>query len=112
MVGIRDPETAPDLGGVRVERQDALAELLDDAFEPRLETFRLIGVAATADKLHAAPQLADGDGGEKDKVAGVAELFQERDLMAALGAAGRKARRSRIARFWLLREQRVAGQKP
>lgn len=32
MVGIGDPETAPDLSGDRVEGQDALAELLDHAF--------------------------------------------------------------------------------
>ena len=79
VIGIGDPETAPDLRGVRVERQYAVAELLDHAFEPRLETLRLLSVAAATNELHAAPQFADGDGGDKDKVAGIGQLFQERD---------------------------------
>ena len=78
VVRIGDPETAPDLCGVRVEGENAVAELLDDAFEPRLEALRLIGVAATADEFHPAPHFADGYRGEKDKVVGISKLFQER----------------------------------
>ncbi len=50
--------------------------MLDDDFQPSLETLRLIGVAAPTDEFHAAPQLADGDGGKKDRVAGVGELLR------------------------------------
>jgi hypothetical protein len=43
-----------------VERQDVLAVLLDEAFEPTLEQVRLVAIAAIPDEFHAATQFAEG----------------------------------------------------
>src|SRR5271166_6060451 len=98
MVGIGDPETPPDLCGVRVEGENAVAPNCSTTLpKPRLETLRLIGVAATADELHPAPQFADGYRGEEGGIARVGELFQKRgDAAVSLVALPRLASDIRV----------------
>ena len=69
MVWIRNSQIAPDLRGVGVEGEKAFAKGFDNGRQPGLETPRLIGVTTATDEFDAAAQLADGNGGEKHRLA-------------------------------------------
>ena len=69
MTWVWDPQTTPDLGGVSIKSEDALAEPFDDDGQPSLKTLRLVGVAAPMDEFDATAQFANRDGGQINRLA-------------------------------------------